>query len=92
MKYQVGQKVKIKTKEELLNSGWYDERPNDSFDLCLWHSDCDECFAERMFDFCGQCVTIEEVFESEYFTIVEDDKPRFPMKYIWCELMISIDK
>ena len=74
MKYNVGDKVKIKSLE------WYNENKND-FGLIFCNN---ICFDEKMIEFCGKTVTIVAQRDNKYYYIKEDNCLSF-----WSEDMIE---
>ena len=66
MKYKVGDKVRVHTKE------WFDKNCSKNYIDAFEHEDGNNNFVSSMTEFCGQEVTIKQICFDNY-TILEDD-------------------
>jgi hypothetical protein len=88
MKYKVGDIITIKTKKELLNSGWIEDKYGDlSYKLTIKDNIYrmrSYCFISPMTRLCGKKGIIEKINDDKFFL------KEFPFCY-WTEEMVCID-
>lgn len=79
---KVGDKVLLKTKEQLLEDGWYEDEVYDS-EGSLRIRDWDNAILRDMFKYLGMVVTISDVWDDEFE--VDDD-----VSYTWHNTCINM--